>query len=85
MKKTLLISILVVGLGFSMPAFASGYIVNGHAASPMEEHYLAAHGFQPGAWVADGWGIGPAVAVPVVQPVEAVKQCQPSANVSLCH
>ena len=37
MKKTLITTILALGLGFlSTPSFAAGYIVNGHAASTDE-------------------------------------------------
>lgn len=84
MKKALIISTLVIGLGLNVPAFANGYIVNGHAASEVEAHYLAAHGFEPGAWVVDGWGIGPDVATTNVLTASDTKQCRSSANVLPC-
>jgi hypothetical protein len=39
--------------------FASGYVVNGHAASPAEAQVLVASGVQQGAWVVNGYGIAP--------------------------
>jgi hypothetical protein len=61
MKQTLIIKALVMGLGFlSTPCLASGYIVNGHAASPAEAQHLVANGVQQGAWVVNGYGIAPA-------------------------
>src|SRR5215470_9386988 len=42
MTKTLINIALMLGLGlFSAPAFAGGYIVNGHAASSAETRLLA--------------------------------------------
>ena len=62
MKKTLVATVLALGLGLlGSPAFAGGYVVNGHAASPAEIQLLASYGVQPGQWVVDGYGISPAV------------------------
>ena len=62
MKKTLITSIVALGLGLlGSPAFAGGYTVNGHVASPGEMQLLASYGAQPGNWVVDGYGISPAV------------------------
>jgi hypothetical protein len=61
--KTLIttITVLALGLGFlSTPSFASGYVVNGHAASPAEAQLLTSSGVQQGAWVVNGYGIAPA-------------------------
>jgi len=42
MKKTLVATVLALGLGLlGSPAFAGGYVVNGHAASPAEIQLLA--------------------------------------------
>jgi hypothetical protein len=62
MKKTLTAIALVLGFGlFSAPGFAAtGYVVNGHAASPAEAQALAADGVQKGNWVVNGYGIAPA-------------------------
>ena len=61
MKQTLISIALTLGLGFlSTPSFASGYIVNGRAASPVEAQHLVASGVQQGAWVVNGYGIAPA-------------------------
>ena len=61
MKQTLTTIALALGLGLlSTPSFASGYVVNGHAASPAEAQHLIASGVQQGAWVVNGYGIAPA-------------------------
>ena len=61
MKTLITTTALALGLGFlSTPSFASGYVVNGHAASPAEAQHLAASGVQQGAWVVNGYGIAPA-------------------------
>ena len=61
MKQTLISTALALGLGLlSTPSFASGYVVNGHAASPTEAQHLIASGVQQGAWVVNGYGIAPA-------------------------
>jgi hypothetical protein len=61
MTKTLITTVLALGLGFlSSPSFAGSYIVNGHAASPAEAQHLVATGVQQGAWVVNGYGIAPA-------------------------
>jgi hypothetical protein len=58
MKQTLITTVLALGLGLlSTPSFASGYVVNGHAASPAEAQHLVAGGIQQGAWVVNGYGI----------------------------
>jgi hypothetical protein len=63
-KISLTIVRVVAGLVLASPsANALKYIVNGHVASAAEAQYLASHGFSPGEWVVDGWGIGPANAV----------------------
>jgi hypothetical protein len=60
MKQTLITTALALGLGFlSTPSFATGYTVNGHAASPAEAQHLVASGVQQGAWVVNGFGIAP--------------------------
>ena len=61
MKQILITTALAMGLGFlSTPSFASGYTVNGHAASLAEAQHLVASGVQQGAWVVNGYGIAPA-------------------------
>jgi hypothetical protein len=61
MTKTLISTVLALGLGFlSTPSFAGSYFVNGRAASPVEAQHLVANGVQPGAWVVNGYGIAPA-------------------------
>ena len=61
MKQTLTTTVLALGLGFfSAPSFAAGYTVNGHAASADEVQHLTSNGFQPGAWVVNGFGISAA-------------------------
>jgi hypothetical protein len=61
MKTLITTTVLALGLGLlSTPSFASGYVVNGHAASPAEAQVLVASGVQQGAWVVNGYGIAPA-------------------------
>jgi hypothetical protein len=62
MNKTLTAIALVLGLGLtSAPSFAAtGYVVNGRAASPAEAQALAADGVHQGNWVVNGFGIAPA-------------------------
>jgi hypothetical protein len=61
MKTLITTTVLALGLGFlSTQSFASGYIVNGRAASPAEAQHLVASGVQQGAWVVNGFGIAPA-------------------------
>lgn len=61
MKKILVTSIVALGFGLlGSSAFASGYTVNGHAATPAETQLLASYGARPGSWVVDGDGISPA-------------------------
>jgi hypothetical protein len=88
MKRTLIIATLAAGLGFSsVPTFAKGYIVNGHTASVAEQQFLASHGFEPGAWVVDGWGISPAATEANVMPAaeHVAKKCRYVLDVLLCH
>jgi hypothetical protein len=61
MTKTLITTALALGFGLlSTPSFAGSFIVNGHAASPVEAQQLVASGVQQGAWVVNGYGIAPA-------------------------
>ena len=62
MKTTLTALVLILGFGlFSAPSFAAtGYVVNGRAASPAEAQALAANGIHQGNWVVNGYGIAPA-------------------------
>jgi hypothetical protein len=61
MKQILITTVLVLGLGlFSTPSFAGGYVVNGHAATPIEAQLLVANGVEPGTWVVNGYGIASA-------------------------
>ena len=86
MKKTLITGAVAVVLGLlSAPTFASGYVVNGHAASPAETQLLVSYGAQPGQWVVDGYGVSPAVekaAVPA--PESNGKNCRYVLDVLLC-
>ena len=52
-----------------------------------EEQFLIAHGFEPGAWVVDGYGIGPANTQANLQPAANidVKKCRYVLNVKLCN
>ena len=61
MTTTLISAAIALGLGFcGAPAFAKGYVVNGHTASTAEVQLLVSNGVQPGAWVVNGYGIAPA-------------------------
>ncbi len=89
MKQTLITTALALGLGFlSTPSFASGYIVNGHAASPAEAQHLVASGVQQGAWVVNGYGIAPAERASFVPPPATEKptgkKCYYVLDVLLC-
>jgi hypothetical protein len=90
MKKTLIIISLILGFGlFSAPAFAGGYVVNGHAASPAEAQALAANGVRQGNWVVNGYGIAPAdhasFETPMPVPAtESGKKCYYVLDVLLC-
>ncbi len=86
MKKTLITSIVALGLGlFSSPAFAGGYTVNGHAATPAEMQLLASYGAQPVNWVVDGYGISPAVQKSATQTdISNAKKCYYVLDVLLC-
>jgi hypothetical protein len=49
MKTLIITTALALGVGFfSTASFAAGYVVNGHAASPIEAQLLVANGVQPG-------------------------------------
>ena len=88
MKTLITATVLALGLGFlGTPSFASGYIVNGHAASPAEARQLVASGVQQGAWVVNGYGIAPAerasfTAPPSTEP--SGKKCYYVLDVRLC-
>ena len=87
MKQTLITTALALGLGFfSTPSFASGYIVNGHAASPAEAQQLVASGVQQGAWVVNGYGIAPAEHASFTAPAatETSGKCYYVLDVLLC-
>ena len=87
MKKTLIITVLALGLGFlSTPSFAAGYIVNGHAASTDEVQHLVSNGIQPGAWVVNGFGISAAGGVQqaVTHSKQPNKNCRYVLDVLLC-
>ena len=87
MKKTLITGAVAVGLSFfSVPTFAKSYVVNGHAASDAEVQHLVSHGFQPGAWVVDGFAITAADAGSSIRPaVESnAKKCWYVLDVQLC-
>jgi hypothetical protein len=52
MTKTLIDIALTLGLGlFSAPAFAGGYVVNGHAASAAEMQFLCSAGQLENRWL----------------------------------
>ncbi len=86
MKKTLITSIVALGLGlFGSSAFAGGYTVNGHAATPAEMQLLASYGAQPGNWVVDGYGISPAVEKTAARTdISKAGQCYYVLDVLLC-
>ena len=87
MNKTLITAAVALGLGFfSVPTFAKSYVVNGHAASDAEVQHLVSHGFQPGAWVVNGFAITAADAGSSIQPaVESnAKKCWYVLDVLLC-
>ena len=61
MKQILITTALALGLGFvTASSFASGYIVNGHVASPAEALHLVASGVVQGAPVVNGYRTAPA-------------------------
>jgi hypothetical protein len=88
MKTLITATVLTLGFGFfSVPSFASNYIVNGRAASPAEAQVLVASGVQQGAWVVNGYGIAPAertsfTAPPATEP--SGKKCYYVLDVLLC-
>jgi hypothetical protein len=88
MRTLIITTALALGLGFlSIPSFAAGYVVNGHAASHAEAQLLVANGAQPGTWVINGYGIAPAehaalTSPPTTEP--AGKTCYYVLDVLLC-
>jgi hypothetical protein len=85
MKKTLITSIVTLGLGLlSTAAFAGGYTVNGHAATPAEMQLLTSYGAPPGNWVVDGYGISSAVQKAAAQTSATGKKCYYVLDVPLC-
>ena len=85
MKKTLITSAVAVVLGLlSAPSFASGYLVNDHAASPAEVQLLVSYGAGPGNWTVDGWGVSPAVEKTAVKTEGNGKNCRYVLDVLLC-
>lgn len=85
MKKILITSIVALGVGLlGSPAFAGGYTVNGHTATPAEMQLLASYGAKPGNWVVDGYGISPAVQKAVAQTAADAGTCYYVLDVKLC-
>ena len=88
MKQTLITTALALGLSFfSAPSFASGYVVNGHAASPAEAQVLVASGVQQGESVVNGYGIAPAERASLTAPASTEasgKKCYYVLDVLLC-
>lgn len=88
MKTIVIATVLALGLGFfSTPSFATGYVVNGHPASPAEAQVLVTNGAQPGTWVINGYGIAPAQHASFTSPTatEATgKRCYYVLDVLLC-
>jgi hypothetical protein len=88
MKTLITTTVLALGLGLlSTPSFASGYVVNGHAASPAEAQVLVASGVQQGAWVVNGYGIAPAERASFTAPAATEpngKKCYYVLDVLLC-
>jgi hypothetical protein len=87
MKTLITTTALALGLGFlSTPGLASGYVVNGHAASLAEAQQLVANGVQPGAWVVNGYGIAPAehASFPAPATEAGGKKCYYVLDVLLC-
>ena len=86
MKKSLITTAVAVGLSLlGTPTFASGYVVNGHAASPAEIQLLVSSGAQPGRWVVDGYGISPTAERADARTIESnTKKCWYVLDVQLC-
>ena len=87
MKKTLITAAAAIALGIlSVPTLAASYVVNGHAASTAEVQYLVSRGFQPGAWVVNGFAITAADTGLSAQPVTESneKTCWYVLDVQLC-
>jgi hypothetical protein len=91
MKKILTAIALILGFGlFSAPSFAAtGYVVNGHAASPAEAQALASDGVHQGNWVVNGYGVAPADHASFETPAPAEtassgKKCYYVLDVLLC-
>ena len=66
------------------PAFAGGYVVNGHTASRAETQFLASYGVQPGSWKVDGYGISPAVQKATAPVDTNAQSCRYVLDVKLC-
>jgi len=76
MKTLIITTALALGVGFfSTASFAAGYVVNGHAASPIEAQLLVADGVQPGTWVINGYGIAPAEHASFISPPTSKPCC----------
>jgi len=88
MKTLIITAVLALGLGFfSIPSFATGYVVNGQPASQAEAQLLVTNGIQPGTWVINGYGIAPAQHASFTSPptTEATGQrCYYVLDVLLC-
>lgn len=87
MKKTLITATVAMVLGIlSVPTFATDYVVNGRAASAAEVQYMVSHGFQPGAWVVNGFAITAADTGLSAQPATESneKACWYVLDVQLC-
>ena len=58
MRKTLVTTVVALGVGLlGTAALAGDYVANGHAASREEAQPLASQGVQRGQWVVDGHDI----------------------------
>jgi hypothetical protein len=85
MNRTLIIAAVALGLSLAVtPAFAGGYVVNGHAASRAETQLLASYGAQPGSWKVDGYGISPAVQQSPPTSAANTQSCRYVLDVLLC-
>ncbi len=85
MTTTLISAAIALGLGFcGAPAFAKGYVVNGHTASTAEVQLLVSNGVQPGAWVVNGYGISPAAGSAQPSSENTNQKCWYVLDVKLC-
>ena len=87
MKNLFAIAMITGALGLSsLPAEAQTYIVNGRDASQAQAQYLASHGFQPGHWSMDGFGITLVSATPDTKAVVRTggRSCRSVFYVRLC-